>query len=87
MGLWSLVVLEFNWVSCGRHSLVLADVVSIERTNESFRLMYDSKGRFVLHRIGADEQNVRFALILMVVWISFVGGGCQYDRRMPCVSP
>jgi len=35
------------------------DVVSIERTNESFRLMYDSKGRFVLHRIGADEQNVK----------------------------
>ncbi|GAB0495270.1 hypothetical protein MMPV_006569 [Pyropia vietnamensis] len=31
------------------------DVVSIERTNEMFRLLYDVKGRFVLHRIQKEE--------------------------------
>lgn len=35
------------------------DVVSIERTNESFRLLYDSKGRFVLHRVSAEEANFK----------------------------
>ena len=27
------------------------DVIDIEKTDEHFRLMYDSKGRFVTHRI------------------------------------
>lgn len=27
------------------------DVVDIDKTNEHFRLVYDAKGRFVLHRI------------------------------------
>jgi small subunit ribosomal protein S4e len=31
------------------------DVVSIEKTNEKFRLLYDTKGRFALHRIGDEE--------------------------------
>ncbi len=32
--------------------------MSLEKTNEHFRLLYDTKGRFVLHRITADEANV-----------------------------
>lgn len=32
------------------------DVVSIEKTKEQFRLLYDSKGRFVLHRIKTPEE-------------------------------
>lgn len=31
------------------------DVVSIERTDETFRLLYDTKGRFVPHLITKDE--------------------------------
>lgn len=31
------------------------DVVTIERTNETFRLLYDVKGRFVLHLITDEE--------------------------------
>ncbi|CAI4225535.1 unnamed protein product [Auanema sp. JU1783] len=31
------------------------DVITIERTNETFRLLYDSKGRFITHRITAAE--------------------------------
>jgi len=26
------------------------DVISIEKSDEHFRLMYDAKGRFILHR-------------------------------------
>ena len=31
------------------------DVISIEKTDEHFRLLHDTKGRFVLHRITAQE--------------------------------
>jgi len=31
------------------------DVVSIEKTKETFRLLYDTKGRFVIHKITKEE--------------------------------
>jgi len=31
------------------------DVLHIEKTDEHFRLMYDVKGKYVLHRIGKEE--------------------------------
>ena len=31
------------------------DVIEIEKTDEHFRLVYDSKGRFVVHRITKEE--------------------------------
>jgi small subunit ribosomal protein S4e len=36
------------------------DVISIEKTGENFRLVYDTKGRFTIHRITADESQVSF---------------------------
>lgn len=36
-----------------------ADVIHIAKTDEYFRLLYDSKGRFVTHRITAEEGKVR----------------------------
>lgn len=33
----------------------IMDVITLEKTNETFRVMYDAKGRFVLHRITAKE--------------------------------
>jgi small subunit ribosomal protein S4e len=33
------------------------DVVSIKKTNELYRLMYDVKGRFVLHTVPAEEAS------------------------------
>jgi small subunit ribosomal protein S4e len=33
----------------------IMDVITLERTNETFRVMYDTKGRFTLHRITAQE--------------------------------
>ncbi|KAG0562379.1 hypothetical protein KC19_9G141500 [Ceratodon purpureus] len=34
------------------------DVISIAKTNENFRLLYDNKGRFTLHHISAEEAKV-----------------------------
>jgi hypothetical protein len=31
------------------------DVITIEKTGENFRLVYDTKGRFTVHRITAEE--------------------------------
>jgi hypothetical protein len=38
-----------------------ADVVTIEKSGDQFRLLYDTKGRFVLHPVGNDEAKVRTA--------------------------
>eukprot|EP00080_Pristionchus_pacificus_P000753 PDM60773.1 rps-4 [Pristionchus pacificus] len=42
------------------------DVISIEKTNETFRLLYDTKGRFVCHRITAQEGNYKLCKITKV---------------------
>lgn len=34
------------------------DVITIEKTGEFFRLVYDVKGRFTIHRISAEEAKV-----------------------------
>lgn len=39
-------------------AVVLSDVVSIEKTGENFRLIYDVKGRFTVHRITNEEAKV-----------------------------
>lgn len=44
----------------------LMDVVSIEKTKENFRLLYDTKGRFVLHKITAEEAKYKLLKVLKV---------------------
>jgi small subunit ribosomal protein S4e len=39
----------------------IMDVVSIDKTDEHFRIIYDQKGRFVVHSITALEAQVRTA--------------------------
>ena len=39
------------------------DVISIPRTGEDFRLLYDHKGRFAVHRIGEKEKNTKLCSI------------------------
>ena len=36
-----------------------ADVITIEKSGEHFRLLYDVKGRFVIHRITAEEATYK----------------------------
>jgi len=43
-----------GWPAAG-----FADVVSIDKTDEHFRLLYNTKGRFAVHRIKAQEAEVR----------------------------
>ena len=35
------------------------DVVSIEKSGEHFRILYDVKGRFVVHRITPEEAKYK----------------------------
>ncbi|XP_064628318.1 small ribosomal subunit protein eS4-like isoform X3 [Lineus longissimus] len=39
------------------------DVVSIEKTNENFRLIYDVKGRFAIHRITPEEAKYKLCRV------------------------
>jgi len=39
------------------------DVISIERTNETFRLLYDTKGRFAVQRITAEEGKYKLCKV------------------------
>jgi small subunit ribosomal protein S4e len=39
------------------------DVVSIEKTGEHFRIMYDVKGRFLLHRISPEESAYKLCKV------------------------
>ena len=43
--------------------LSFSDVVSIEKTGENFRFIYDVKGRFTVHRIQPEEAKVRSTCI------------------------
>jgi small subunit ribosomal protein S4e len=39
------------------------DVVTIDKTNENFRIMYDVKGRFKAHKIVADEARYKLCKV------------------------
>lgn len=43
-----------------KYPLGIMDVVSIEKTGEHFRILYDIKGRFQAHKI--DEKEAKFKL-------------------------
>lgn len=42
------------------------DVIGIEKTNEFYRLVYDTKGRFTSHRITADEAQYKLCKVKKV---------------------
>jgi small subunit ribosomal protein S4e len=39
------------------------DVITIEKTNETFRLLYDTKGRFAIQRITAEEGQYKLCKV------------------------
>ena len=39
------------------------DVISIEKTGENFRLIYDVKGRFTIHRITGEEAKYKLCKV------------------------
>lgn len=42
------------------------DVVSIERSGEHFRILYDVKGRFIVHRITEEEASYKLLKVKRV---------------------
>jgi len=42
------------------------DVISIDKTGELFRLLYDVKGRFVLHKISEKEGTFKLCRVVQV---------------------
>ena len=42
-------------------------MVTLEGSNDRFRLLYDVKGRFVLHRISEEEAQVRSGFVDVMV--------------------
>lgn len=42
------------------------DVISIEKTGENFRLVYDTKGRFAIHRISSEEAEYKLGKVKRV---------------------
>merc|ERR1719284_2396538 len=51
------------------------DVVSLEKTNQHFRLLYDTKGRFVVHQIHKDEAAYKLCRVQQA---KFGDGGNPY---------
>eukprot|EP00842_Homolaphlyctis_polyrhiza_P000721 jgi/Hompol1/164/HPOL_001280-RA len=42
------------------------DVISIEKTGENFRLIYDVKGRFAIHRISEEEAKYKLCKVRQI---------------------
>merc|ERR1719229_744430 len=42
------------------------DVVGIEKTKDNYRLLYDTKSRFALHKIGKEEAQYKMCRVKRV---------------------
>jgi len=42
------------------------DVITIDKTGENFRMLYDAKGRFTIHRITAEEAQYKLCRVKSV---------------------
>jgi len=57
------------------------DVISIDKSDEHFRLMYDAKGRFVLHRLNSKAYSKEAEYKLCRVQAVRVGA-----KGVPCIT-
>merc|ERR1740125_38602 len=46
-----------------KYALTRKEVLSIDKTGENFRILYDSKGRFILHRITDKEAAYKLCKV------------------------
>lgn len=42
----------------------ITDVIRIDKTNETFRLLYDAKGRYATHRITEQEGSFKLCKVV-----------------------
>lgn len=68
---YCIVCILFNSF-IGLTILFVLDVVSIPKTSENFRLLYDTKGRFRLHSIRDEEAKVCYFHLLFLTTILFI---------------
>lgn len=47
-------------------TILSLDVIEIEKTGDHFRLLYDVKGRFVLHKISPEEASYKLLRVKKV---------------------
>jgi len=45
----------------------IMDVVTLDKTNENFRILYDTKGRFVPHKITQEEASYKLCRVKKVL--------------------
>merc|ERR1711881_2211 len=58
------------------------DVITIDRTGENFRLIYDTKGRYVTHRINKEEASYKLCRVKLVsIGKNGVPFLCTHDGR------
>jgi len=43
------------------------DVVQIEKTKENFRMLYDTKGKFVLHKVHKEEASYKLCKVKKIM--------------------
>jgi len=73
---YALTGKETKMICCERNVLVdgkvrtdpnypagFMDVVELPKSNDQFRLIYDTKGRYVLHRISDEEKKFKLAKV------------------------
>ena len=71
---------HLSWSYCS------LDVVSITKTDENFRLLYDTKGRFALHKIKNEESKVGDFGNLFLLLFSRKGLLIFSVQALPCSS-
>mmetsp|Transcript_6282 Transcript_6282/g.14782 ORF Transcript_6282/g.14782 Transcript_6282/m.14782 type:complete len:247 (+) Transcript_6282:46-786(+) len=45
----------------------IMDIISIEKTNENFRILYDPVGRFILHRVEKKESLFKLCKVIKLL--------------------
>lgn len=59
-----LIKVDHNVRTDPNFSAGIMDVVQISKVGESFRIMYDVKGRFLAHRITAEEAKFKLCKVM-----------------------
>ncbi|XP_018419762.1 PREDICTED: 40S ribosomal protein S4, X isoform [Nanorana parkeri] len=63
---------HFPATNTKRCQFYFTDVISIDKTAEYFRLVYDTKGRFAVHRITAEESKYKLCKVRKT-WVGTKG--------------
>jgi hypothetical protein len=66
-------------LSFGAHTRGAADVISIPKVKQNYRLLYDTKGRFAVHSIPEEEAHFKLTKVKRVALT-----GAARLGRTPC---